>query len=147
MLEVALIVTTLFLVAAILIAQPKNRRVKIACGRCKRPMVPSWTECMHCGWRPSPRLSFVTGPLAGNKVGLEAVVTSIGSIAGNSIVLADPGVSRRHLEIRQSGMLFAVHDTDSSNGVYINECQVVDDGLFHGDRLRIGNSDAIFEIM
>src|SRR5689334_5768701 len=63
-----------------------------ACGQCKKAMRPDWAKCMFCGWAPSARLEFILGPLAGQTINITEEMTTLGSVAGNTIVLADPAV-------------------------------------------------------
>ena len=59
-------------------------------------MLPVWTKCLFCGWAPVARLEFILGPMANQTLHLTDEVTTIGSVAGNTVVLADPAVSRKH---------------------------------------------------
>src|SRR5687768_5990516 len=77
----------------------KNKNAR-TCAQCNRAMLPAWERCMFCGWQPIARLEFIHGPMAGQTVNLTEYVTTIGSVAGNNIVLADPAVSRKHAGIR-----------------------------------------------
>src|SRR5213592_371702 len=74
-------------------SQPKQQKV---CGGCRRVMLPVWTKCLFCGWAPVARLEFILGPMANQTLNLADEVTTIGSVAGNTVVLADPAVSRKH---------------------------------------------------
>jgi len=47
-------------------------------------------------------------------------VTTIGSVAGNTVVLADPAVSKKHAGIRKVDGNFELADLGSTNGVYVN---------------------------
>ena len=73
----------------------RRRRTEV-CGGCRRVMLPVWTTCLFCGWAPVARLEFIMGPLANQALPLTEEVTTIGSVAGNTVVLADPAVSRKH---------------------------------------------------
>ncbi len=114
------------------------------CPGCGRVMMPGWTRCMFCGWQPQPRLEFVTGPLAGQVWPLTGEVTTIGSVAGNSIVISDPAVSRKHVGIRFTGELFEVADLGSTNGIYVNGHKMPQKQLVSGDILRVGNTEFVF---
>ena len=46
---VALVGLILFIVIA-----KKRRQPARLCGQCRRVMLPEWTKCMFCGWRPVP---------------------------------------------------------------------------------------------
>src|SRR2546423_11435988 len=73
----------------------RNQPQKL-CGGCRRAMLPAWQKCMFCGWAPVARLEFILGPMANQTLPLTEAVTTIGSVAGNTVVLADPAVSRKH---------------------------------------------------
>src|SRR5262245_53118393 len=45
----------------------------------------------------------------------------IGRLAESDIVLADPGASRRHAEVRRDGGEFVISDLGSTNGTMVNE--------------------------
>ena len=56
------------------------------CAGCHRGMMPDWSTCMFCGWSPASRLEFMSGPYAGQVVVLSQEVTTIGSVAGNTVL-------------------------------------------------------------
>ena len=108
-----------------------------------------WEQCLFCGYiipAPVPRLEFLCGPLAGQTIPLVEEVTTIGSVAGNSIVLADPAVSRKHLGIKRSGKQFEFADLGSTNGVYINGHRMPKKTLSTGDIVRVGNTEIVFKL-
>ena len=115
------------------------------CPRCRNAMLPSWTACMFCGWAPVARLDFILGPLAGHSVDLAGDVCTLGSVAGNTIVLADPAVSRKHAGIRRgTDGLYELADLGSTNGIYVNGHRMPKKVLEEGDVIRVGNSELIF---
>lgn len=65
---------------------------------------------------------------------------------GNDVDLRvnDPGVSRRHLELRvvedAAGLRISVHDLGSTNGVLVNGKRVENATLADGAEIRIGNT-------
>jgi Inner membrane component of T3SS, cytoplasmic domain len=122
-------------------AQPAPRRT---CGGCQRAIMPEWDKCLFCGWSPAPRLEFVSGPMAGHVILLSDEVTTVGSVAGNTIVLSDPAVSRKHVGIRRVGNLYELADLGSTNGVYVNGHRLPKKTLVSGDNLRVGNTEMIF---
>jgi hypothetical protein len=135
----------LFLVLLIvIIVKAGKKKPPRMCGGCRRVMLPEWTKCMFCGWIPQPRLEFVAGPLAGQTVPLTAEVTTMGSVAGNNIVLSDPAVSRKHIGIRWTGQAFELADLGSTNGVYVNGHKMPKKNLVSGDIMRIGNTEFVF---
>jgi pSer/pThr/pTyr-binding forkhead associated (FHA) protein len=112
-------------------------------------MLPDWSRCLFCGWQPVPpvaRLEFVIGPLAGQVVALADEITTIGSVPGNSVVLADPAVSRKHIGIRRVGERYELADLGSTNGVYVNGHRTAKKMLDPGDIMRVGNTEMVFRV-
>ena len=147
---VALVVVSLLLLGAIAVLMLRRPAApRLACGGCGRAMMPDWTRCMFCGWQPSlpvPRLEFMVGPLAGQTVPLRDEVTTIGSVAGNTVVLSDPAVSRKHLGIRRVGDRYELADLGSTNGVYVNGHRMGKKMLDPGDIMRVGNTEMVFRV-
>lgn len=145
---VALIVVgaLVLLVVIVLLARrggpPKAQRL---CGGCRRVMLPAWTKCLFCQWAPSARLEFILGPMANQTLSLTEEVTTIGSVAGNTIVLADPAVSRKHAGIRKVDDAYELADLGSTNGIYVNGHKVPKKTLEPGDIVRVGNTEAVFK--
>jgi hypothetical protein len=115
------------------------------CGGCKRVMLPVWTKCLFCGWQPGARLEFILGPMANQSLPLSDDVTTIGSVAGATVVLADPAVSKKHAAIRKVENEFELADLGSTNGVYVNGQKVPKKTLAAGDIIRVGNTEAVFK--
>jgi FHA domain len=122
-------------------ARPTPGRV---CGGCQRMMPPAWPKCLFCGWMPAARLEFILGPMAGQTTTLGEDVTTLGSVAGNTVVLADPAVSRKHAGIRRVDGQFELADLGSTNGIYVNGQKLPKKTLAPGDIVRVGNSEAVF---
>ena len=122
--------------------KPKQQKV---CGGCRRVMLPQWTKCLFCGWAPVARLEFILGPMANQTLPLNEEVTTIGSVAGNTVVLADPAVSRKHAGIRKIDASYELADLGSTNGVYVNGHKVPKKTLEPGDIIRVGNTEAVFK--
>ena len=114
------------------------------CGGCRRVMLPVWTKCLFCGWAPMARLEFILGPMANQVLNLSEEVTTIGSVAGNTVVLADPAVSRKHAGIRKVDSNYELADLGSTNGIYVNGHKVPKKTLEPGDIIRVGNTEAVF---
>jgi hypothetical protein len=114
------------------------------CEQCRRAMLPAWDRCMFCGWAPAARLQFILGPLAGQTISLTEELTTLGSVAGNTVVLADPAVSRKHAGIRRVDATYELADFGSTNGVYVNGHKMPKKTLQSGDILRIGNTEMVF---
>jgi hypothetical protein len=145
---VAIVIVSSLLGVFILIAVARGGRKGAGgvrmCAQCNRTMLPAWDRCMFCGWQPTARLEFIHGPMSGQVVNLSDHVTTIGSVAGNSIVLADPAVSRKHAGIRRVEGAYELADFGSTNGVYVNGHKVPKKNLTPGDIVRVGNSEAVF---
>jgi hypothetical protein len=70
----------------------------------------------------------------------------IGRSRGCDVVLEDPGVSRRHAEIRPAEDGWMIRDLGSTNGVYLNRSPI--DGpteLRSGDHIELGETEVVFE--
>jgi pSer/pThr/pTyr-binding forkhead associated (FHA) protein len=104
---------------------------------------------MFCGWKVRPAVGtvqFLSGPMAGHSMVLDPQVTTIGSIDGNTIVLPDPAVSRKHAGIRCAGDLYELADLGSTNGVYVNGQRTAKQVLRPGDVIRVGTSEMVFRV-
>jgi|RhiMethySRZTD1v2_1073278.scaffolds.fasta_scaffold776636_2 hypothetical protein len=62
------------------------------------------------------------------------------------VVVNDPNVSRRHLELRREEEGWMVADLGSTNGVRVNGRRVERTPLRSGDRITIGVTDLTFEL-
>lgn len=69
---------------------------------------------------------------------------TIGRLADNSLQIDDASVSSRHAEIEQEADAFHLHDLGSTNGTFVNGEQVSDAVLRHGDEIRFGVVEAVF---
>jgi len=65
--------------------------------------------------------------------------TTIGRADGNTIVLADSDVSRKHAVVEWRDGSFHVRDLESRNGIYVNDERVTETALTPDDRVRVGN--------
>jgi hypothetical protein len=139
---VALVVLGVLVMVAKKNATPVHQKI---CGGCRRVMLPVWTKCLFCGWAPVARLDFLLGPMANQTLSLSEEVTTIGSVAGNTVVLADPAVSRKHAAIRKANGLYELADLGSTNGVYVNGHKMPKKTLEPGDIIRVGNTEAVFK--
>jgi len=64
----------------------------------------------------------------------------IGRLAESDIVLADPGASRRHAEVRRHDGEFVIADLGSTNGTMVNQSTIGEQALEEGDRITIGRT-------
>lgn len=134
----------LLVVLLLVLARGGKKPVPRHCQQCRKVMLPAWTKCMFCGWQPSARLEFILGPLAGQTIKISDDMTTLGSVAGNSIVLADPAVSKKHVAIRRQNGEYEVADLGSTNGIYVNGHKVPKKSLAPGDIVRVGNTEMVF---
>ena len=142
-----IVVAALVVLGALVMVAKKNAapQQQKLCGGCRRVMLPVWTKCLFCGWSPTARLEFILGPMANQTLSLSEEVTTIGSVAGNTVVLADPAVSRKHAGIRKVNGSYELADLGSTNGVYVNGHKVPKKTLVPGDIIRVGNTEAVFK--
>ncbi|WP_250730007.1 FHA domain-containing protein, partial [Actinomyces sp. 187325] len=79
------------------------------------------------------------GPATGSRFLLDAEQTTVGRHPRADIFLDDVTVSRKHaVFIRQSDGRFAVRDSGSLNGTYVNRERVEQAVLRPGDEVQIG---------
>jgi hypothetical protein len=137
-------VLLLVILLVVLAKSGKKKSGPRQCGQCRKNMLPAWTKCMFCGWQPTARLEFILGPLAGQTIRLTDEMTTLGSVAGNTIVLADPAISKKHVAIRRQDGSYEVVDLGSTNGIYVNGHKVPKKPLATGDIVRVGNTEMVF---
>jgi pSer/pThr/pTyr-binding forkhead associated (FHA) protein len=75
---------------------------------------------------------------------LDQVVTTIGRSHENSVVLDDPRVSRKHIEIRVIRDHFVIFDLNSSGGTYVNGQRVSQGILYPGDLISLAGVNMVF---
>jgi hypothetical protein len=76
---------------------------------------------------------------------LTHAVTVIGRGVDADLRLNDPGVSRRHAELRYEGQAIILVDTGSTNGVRVNDVPVNRRQLSPGDRIELGSTVLIYQ--
>jgi hypothetical protein len=93
-----------------------------------------------------PRLLLGVGGQAGSEstLDLSKAVTVIGRANECELRLDDPGVSRRHAEIRVNGGEAEVIDLGSTNGIRVNGKAVPSARLLDGDRIDLGSTSLVF---
>jgi hypothetical protein len=74
---------------------------------------------------------------------LTHAVTVIGRAADCDLRLADPGVSRRHAEIRLENDALVLVDLGSTNGVRVNDTPTARAQLHAGDRIELGSTTLV----
>lgn len=80
----------------------------------------------------------------GQRYLLTGPVTIIGRGSEADIVVDDPGVSRRHLEISVTPQGVIATDLGSTNGLYVEGHQVPAATLLDGNSLTIGRTRIMF---
>jgi hypothetical protein len=75
---------------------------------------------------------------------LNSAVTVIGRATDSDLRLEDPGVSRRHAEIRVTDKGGEITDLGSTNGVRLNGTAVTSARLHDGDRIDLGSTSLVF---
>jgi FhaA, N-terminal domain/FHA domain len=65
---------------------------------------------------------------------------TIGRLPECDIVIADPGASRQHAQVRFDGERFVLADLGSTNGTLVNDVPASERALEDGDRVTIGST-------
>ncbi|GAA2498476.1 DUF3662 and FHA domain-containing protein [Terrabacter carboxydivorans] len=101
--------------------------------------------------RPAPRSNPSARPwldISGDRYPLLGSITTLGRDETADIVVDDPGVSRRHSEIRVTTdgphLVTSIRDLNSTNGTFVNGDRISSQRLQDGDRLTIGRTSATF---
>ena len=91
-----------------------------------------------------PYLICNSGDSSGAQHQLQAGINSVGRALGNTVVVIDDSISRRHAEIEISFDQVLVRDLKSLNHTYVNDQIVAEQRLRNGDLLRCGNVEFRF---
>ena len=79
---------------------------------------------------------------------LIGALTFIGRDALADVILDDPGISRRHSEIRVTNdgphLVTSIRDLGSTNGTFVNGERITSTRLTSGDRLTVGRTTIVF---
>jgi DNA-binding NtrC family response regulator len=86
------------------------------------------------------------GPAAGRSVVLGADPVVVGSDPGSALVINDPHVSRRHVEIVRTAEGIVLRDLGSKNGTFVGRLAVKEVTLTSGAEIRVGTSTLRFEM-
>jgi Protein of unknown function (DUF3662)/Inner membrane component of T3SS, cytoplasmic domain len=70
----------------------------------------------------------------------------VGRSRESDVVVSDPNVSRRHIELRRGERGWAAVDLGSTNGMKVNGRRVGHAELNPGDRITVGVTDLTFEL-
>jgi hypothetical protein len=84
----------------------------------------------------------------GERYPLMGAITVLGRDDAADIVLDDPGISRRHSEIRVTNdgphLVASIRDLGSTNGTFVNSERVSSQRLSDGDRITVGRTSVIY---
>jgi hypothetical protein len=101
--------------------------------------------------RPAPRSNPSSRPwldIGGDRYPLLGSLTTLGRDYSADIVVDDPGVSRRHSEIRVTTdgphLITSIRDLNSTNGTFVNGDRISSQRLNDGDRVTLGRTSATF---
>src|SRR4051812_3239126 len=97
-------------------------------GRPVRIQVREWT------------VEVASGPDKGKKLTTQDSLVRVGSDPASDLVLTDPTVSRRHLEIERTAKGLMLRDLGSRNGSYLDGRQVIQVVLQSGDKVQLGKT-------
>ncbi|HMP90536.1 MAG TPA: FHA domain-containing protein [Kiritimatiellia bacterium] len=86
------------------------------------------------------RLIVLTGPLKGQRITVDADPMTIGRDSGASIALPDCEVASLHARIEHRGSELYVHDLGTMNRIILNNREIQDARLKHGDILEVGRT-------
>ncbi len=84
------------------------------------------------------------GPNAGARFLLDRETTTAGRHPDSDIFLDDITVSRQHAQFKRANGVFAIIDSGSLNGVYVNSQRMQTASLRDGDEVQIGKFRLIF---
>jgi hypothetical protein len=117
----------------------------------QRPQAPTGTAVEE---RPPARPARVNPSarpwleISGDRYPLLGSLTTLGRDESADIVVDDPGVSRRHSEVRVTTdgphLVTSIRDLNSTNGTFVNGERITTQRLQDGDRVTIGRTSATF---
>jgi pSer/pThr/pTyr-binding forkhead associated (FHA) protein len=81
-----------------------------------------------------------SGPDKGRKVSTLDALVRVGSDPSNDLVLTDPTVSRRHIEIERRANGLLLRDLGSRNGTFVEGRQILQVYLTPGDKVVLGKT-------
>ncbi|HEU5143852.1 MAG TPA: DUF3662 and FHA domain-containing protein [Dermatophilaceae bacterium] len=117
-----------------------------------RPATPSGTAVdAGAAHRAPSRVNPAARPwleITGDRYPLLGSLTTLGRDDSADIVVDDPGVSRRHSEIRVTNdgphLVTSIRDLGSTNGTFVNGDRITSTRLEDGDQVTIGRTSATF---
>lgn len=91
------------------------------------------------------RITVAQGPAAGASLDTEKDIIRIGSAPDNDLVVADPAVSRYHLEVHKRDGEYVLEDAGSTNGTFVGELRVKEATIRRRGEIQVGDSTLLFE--
>ena len=88
---------------------------------------------------PEPRLE-LNESLGSETVEIKKFPFVIGRRVGSDLHLQNGDVSRDHAEVIKTDAGYAIHDKGSRYGTFVNDDEIQERNLLHGDRIRLGRS-------
>src|SRR3954464_15340690 len=85
-------------------------------------------------------IEVTAGPDKGKQVRTLETLIRVGSDTANDLVLTDPTVSRRHLEVERTPRGLLVKDLGSRNGTWVEGRQVLQAFVEQGDKISLGKT-------
>jgi len=95
---------------------------------------------------PGASLTVIEGENQGIHYKIRADRVTIGREDAD-LTLADPALSRRHLEIVREGESYQLRDLESKNGTYLNGRRITEAKLAHMDEIWAGKSRILFALL
>jgi len=92
---------------------------------------------------PKVTLRFGSNTLGTWEVYDEQPVT-VGRAPDNTVVIDNPGVSRRHCRIEKRGDVCVILDLNSNNGTFLNGKKITQANLNNGDEIAVGKHVLVF---
>ena len=94
---------------------------------------------------PGARLFVARGPDRGRAVRLDQEPLEVGRSSECGLTLTDPQASKKHFRIEFDGGRYSFIDLESTHGTVVNSRRAATAVLNHLDRIRIGESELVFE--
>lgn len=92
-------------------------------------------------------LTYLSGDRAGEKIAVKGESFTIGRAKGNSLVLNDKAISRRHAAIQLKDNRYYIYDLGSRWGVLLNGSKTAESELKFGDELEIAGTRFTFGLV